>query len=114
MMSNEGKLVYAHRLVYELHNGPIPSGYEIDHRCNQSKCLNPEHLEALSPEDHDARHRDERERKYGAASSKVWNLIYSGVHRRDIKRRTGVPLHRIDAIARQIRSNERQLLPLAA
>lgn len=41
--------VYAHRLVYECEVGPIPDGFEVDHRCKNSLCCNPAHLEAVEP-----------------------------------------------------------------
>lgn len=34
----------AHRVSWELTNGPIPDGMDIDHRCANRKCANPEHL----------------------------------------------------------------------
>jgi hypothetical protein len=34
----------AHRVAYELTNGPIPDGMEIDHECRVRQCVNPEHL----------------------------------------------------------------------
>lgn len=41
----------AHRLVYELLVGPIPSGMEIDHvrarGCTRRDCVNPAHLEPV-------------------------------------------------------------------
>lgn len=34
----------AHRMAWEMIFGPIPSGREIDHRCHNRGCVNPEHL----------------------------------------------------------------------
>ena len=39
--------VYAHRISYVLHKGPIPADKEIDHLCRVRRCCNPMHLEAV-------------------------------------------------------------------
>ncbi|MCH9732852.1 MAG: HNH endonuclease [Actinomycetia bacterium] len=38
------KSVYAHRWAYEQAVGPIPEGLQIDHRCHNTLCVNPQHL----------------------------------------------------------------------
>ena len=44
-----GQLVSAHRLMYMLACGDIPSNHFIDHLCYTKNCVNPEHLEPVLP-----------------------------------------------------------------
>jgi HNH endonuclease len=41
--------ISAHRLSYMLFVGPIPEGMQIDHLCRVRHCVNPEHLEVVTP-----------------------------------------------------------------
>lgn len=45
-----------HRLSYQAFVGPIPEGFAVHHKCGIALCINPEHLEAVSPSGHKALH----------------------------------------------------------
>lgn len=38
----------AHRVAYELTNGPIPAGKVTDHLCRNRGCVNPAHIELVT------------------------------------------------------------------
>lgn len=65
-----GRLVLAHRVAYELFNGPIPKGLEVEHSCHTQdlscnagddcihrRCVNPAHLELLTHRENTLRGR---------------------------------------------------------
>jgi hypothetical protein len=39
-----GRSFRPHRVIYEIHNGPITSKARIAHKCSNKRCVNPEHL----------------------------------------------------------------------
>jgi DNA-binding XRE family transcriptional regulator len=47
-----GSSVYVHRLFYEIAVGPVPEGKELHHLCEQKRCCNPGHLEAVTRSRH--------------------------------------------------------------
>ena len=53
--SYESKPVRAHRWIYEQTKVEIPEGYHIDHLCRVHKCVNPDQLEAVTPQENHRR-----------------------------------------------------------
>jgi hypothetical protein len=46
---------WAHRYFYEKKFGPVPEGKELDHVCNNRKCVNPDHLQPVTRAEHKLR-----------------------------------------------------------
>ena len=44
-----GRVQMAHRVAYELTFGSIPDGMSIDHLCRTPRCVNPAHLDVVTP-----------------------------------------------------------------
>lgn len=49
LLTIDRKLLKAHRVSYEAFVGPIPDGLHIDHLCRVRACVNPQHLEPVTP-----------------------------------------------------------------
>lgn len=43
-----GKTCLTHRISYEMEHGPITDGYQVDHRCHNTACVNPAHLRLVT------------------------------------------------------------------
>lgn len=54
-VSVNGKNLPAHRFVFERHRGPIPAGMELDHLCRNTRCVNPDHLDVVTPKENKRR-----------------------------------------------------------
>lgn len=96
----------AHRAFYEWYKGPIPDGFQIDHLCGNTSCVNPAHLEAVS--------QVENIRRSGSAkrdihfARDVRAKYASGMSQIQISRETGVDSGLISRIVnnRQWREDE--------
>lgn len=51
----DGHNIGAHRYAYELLVGPIPGGMQLDHLCRVKLCVNPDHLEVVTPRENTLR-----------------------------------------------------------
>lgn len=61
----------AHRVAYDIANGPVPEGLQCGHLCHNKPCVRPDHLEAMTAKEN-IRQRDERMgRKPGSALTRT-------------------------------------------
>ena len=58
-MSVDGHTMAVHRVVYMLEHGPIPTKKQIDHKCRNRLCCNPDHLEMVT-------HKENQRRRSGS------------------------------------------------
>jgi len=51
---NDGRwtVEYVHRVMFALHRGDIPAGYEVSHECQTKWCVRPDHMELRLPAEH--------------------------------------------------------------
>lgn len=63
----DGHVVYAHRVSYELANGPIPSNMVLDHGpvCHRRDCVNPDHVRIATPGENACNQRKRKDNTSG-------------------------------------------------
>lgn len=70
--------LYAHRLSWEIANGPLPEGANVLHRCDTPACVNPAHLFIGSKEDNAQDMKAKDRHLYGVRNSEA-KLTDAGV-----------------------------------
>lgn len=102
--SKGGKLKMWHRLVWEIVNGDIPEGYEINHLCKNRKCCNIDHMEMLTRSEHRSkdnaeRYRDRAEEVYQA------HLANENLTQRQLAVMFGISQSGVSTILKRLRGN---------
>ncbi len=72
-MPAPNRMVRAHRIAWLVHRGEIPAGLHVLHRCDNRRCINPEHL-YLGTHQQNMRDRQERgrtDRHIGSANGRA-------------------------------------------
>lgn len=118
------RVVWAHRYSFELANGAIAAGHEIDHECQTTLCVNPSHLAMVTRAEHvrrtmtrlgkdDLHSAAARLRAYGLTYAEVADALgYSGRESAHGAVRAAIDKGLIDAAevppARRLTAEERQ------
>jgi hypothetical protein len=95
----------AHRFSWELHNGPVPDGLVVCHRCDVPACVNPEHLFLATQKVnvHDAIHKGRRN-SFGVQKlneddvSVIRQQASRGILQKDIAKAFGVARNTVSQI----------------
>lgn len=106
------KSVGAHRLSFELANGPIPKGLWVLHRCDNPSCINPDHLFLGTAADNNADckskrrtacrigEKNTRARLVEKTVMEIRRLANTGISQRKIARQFGISQQHVSAISR--------------
>ncbi len=104
MISAEGTRlrVGAHRLSYALHYGEDPDGYVVMHKCDNTSCVNPEHLQLGTQleniEDRESKGRGAKHRLSPENILGIRDMLARGYSQRSIAKHFGVSQTTINVI----------------
>lgn len=108
VIRSSGELLYAHRISYEKHKGPIPDGLFVCHKCHNPGCLNPDHLYAgTSQENQLDRRKDgtsntgERHGQSKLTEDQVREILTSDLRKCELVKKFNVSFELIGRIRRR-------------
>lgn len=103
----------AHRVSYELSYGLIPEGFHVCHKCDNRKCVNPQHLFLGTPKDNQEDMTSKERGRIGTRNGravlsdedipKIRQLLKEGHSQMSIASQFGVNQHTISCIKRRVR-----------
>ena len=100
--AGQRKYAHAHRISWEIHNGPIPDGMWVLHHCDNPPCSNPRHLylgsHSDNVDDRQARARTNAKLDHEKVRQIV-TLVLCRIPRAEVADLFGVSDSTIDAVA---------------
>lgn len=93
-----GRKVRAHQVFYERRFGPVPPGLSLDHLCRVRHCVNPDHLEPVTPQENNR--RGSHSKLTAADVREAHRLRRDGWKLRDLAERYGVALDTVGCALR--------------
>lgn len=94
------RTLFWHRHIYEQAHGPIPPGYEVNHKCKVRHCCEISHLEMLKATEHRTKDNIGRHSDKKAHALSLWEKHNRAVTATAIAEWTGYSL---SAVAKWIR-----------
>lgn len=71
-----GRTQAAHKWLYETLVGPVPKGFDLDHKCRVRHCVNPNHLEPVT-------RKENVRRGHGGRRFKAYQIVCKRGHTLD-------------------------------
>lgn len=92
------RMQFVHRMAWVHKNGPVPDGHELDHKCRNRACCNPEHLQLLTISQHKTKTNLER---YADRTEAIKSSLVAGECVKEIANKYNVSTATVNRIKRK-------------